>query len=108
MNKPANKTTPRKIYQSLATGVDYYGLLAKDRLGQQLSLSEIGGNALPNISAQDSARVMRDPHFARAFVMMSNMSALSIQGVSGTGRSKKPAMPTITRWHWLLPSARMI
>lgn len=81
----------RKIYQSLATGVDYYGLLSKDRLGQQLSLSEIGGNALPNISAQDSARVMRDPHFARAFVMMSNNVSPEHSG---------------REWNWAVKKAR--
>ncbi|MFA9485733.1 MULTISPECIES: lytic transglycosylase domain-containing protein [unclassified Moraxella] len=62
----------QRIYQSLSTGVDYYGLLAKDRLGQRLSLSEIGGNTLPNISRQDAWRVMNNPHFARAFIMMDN------------------------------------
>ncbi len=62
----------RSIYSTLATGIDYYGLLAKDRLGQRLTLQDIGGNQMPHISARDHARVMQDPYFARAFLLMQN------------------------------------
>lgn len=66
------KSEAYRIYQVLAEGVDYYGLLAKDRLGQRLTLSEIGATALPNISNQDIQQVMQNPYFARAFLMMNN------------------------------------
>ncbi|WFF38216.1 lytic transglycosylase domain-containing protein [Moraxella nasibovis] len=81
----------KRIYQTLATGVDYYGLLAKDRLGQRLSLSELGGSALPNISNKDAQRVMQNPHFARAFLMMEN-------GVANEHVSRE--------WNWAVRSAR--
>ncbi|MFL1732886.1 lytic transglycosylase domain-containing protein [Moraxella oculi] len=85
------KAWARSIYQELATGVDYYGLLAKDRLGQKLSLSELGGNALPNISQEDAYRVMQNPHFARAFLMMQN-------GVSNEHSGRE--------WNWAVRAAR--
>ncbi len=59
----------RTIYQTLSQDIDYYGLLAKDKLGLRLGLNDIGGNQLPNA---DSALVMSDPHFARAFLLMHN------------------------------------
>lgn len=62
----------RQIYQALATGVDYYGLLAKDRLGQKLTAAELGGVNLPVISQYDEQRVMQNPHFARAFLMFNH------------------------------------
>ena len=62
----------RSLYSTLATGIDYYGLLAKDRIGQRLTINDIGGTQMPNISARDNARVMQDPNFARAFLLMQN------------------------------------
>lgn len=62
----------RQLYGSLANKLDYYGLLAKDRIGQRLSISDIGGNQLPAISARDADRVMKDANFARAFMLMQN------------------------------------
>ncbi len=59
-----------RIYQNLATGIDYYGLLAKDRLGQRLSLQDVGGNTAPTLSAQDVNELMKDEHFARAILLM--------------------------------------
>lgn len=81
----------RKIYKRLAADVDYYGLLAKDKLGQRLSLSEIGGSVPPNISSQDNARVMKDPHFARAFLMMSH---------------NVPPEHSGREWNWAVKKAR--
>lgn len=64
------------IYQNLAKGIDYYGLLAKDRIGQRLNLSDIGGNTLPSISTSDEQRMMADQHFARAILLMQNNANL--------------------------------
>ncbi|SIR84140.1 soluble lytic murein transglycosylase [Moraxella cuniculi DSM 21768] len=66
----------RQIYQTLATGIDYYGLLAKDRLGQRLSLNDIGGNTLPAVDATTAQRVMDNPYFARALLLMQNNAGL--------------------------------
>lgn len=62
----------RQIYSTLAHQLDYYGLLAKDRLGQRLTVQELGGANLPTISAKDTSRVMQDANFARAFLLMQN------------------------------------
>lgn len=64
------------IYHNLAKGIDYYGLLAKDRIGQRLNLSDIGGNTLPSISTSDEQRMMADQHFARAILLMQNNASL--------------------------------
>ena len=64
------------IYQNLAKGIDYYGLLAKDRIGQRLNLSDIGGNVLPSVSTSDEQRMMADQHFARAILLMQNNANL--------------------------------
>ncbi|OOR88116.1 lytic transglycosylase [Moraxella caviae] len=82
----------RRIYNNLAKGVDYYGLLAKDRIGQRLTLNDIGGNAMPNISHKDEARVMQDQYFARAFLMMQNSVS-----AEHTGRE----------WNWAVRKARL-
>lgn len=66
----------RRIYGNLSSGIDYYGLLAKDRLGQRLTLSDIGGNSLPSVNATDAARVMNNPYFARALLLMQNNASL--------------------------------
>ncbi|MDO4895168.1 lytic transglycosylase domain-containing protein [Moraxella sp.] len=66
----------RTIYTSLAKEIDYYGLLAKDRLGQKLTLNDIGGNTLPALSSQQEQQVMANPYFARAFLLMQNNASL--------------------------------
>lgn len=66
----------RQIYGNLASGIDYYGLLAKDRIGQRLSLADIGGNDLPTVNANDTLRVMNNPYFARALLLMQNNASL--------------------------------
>src|SRR5690606_32326969 len=58
----------KKIYQHLAKSNEYYGLMAKDKVGQRLDTSRLG-NSLPNISSSDRNRVMQNPHFARAFAL---------------------------------------
>ena len=70
----------QKLYQSLTDRLDYYGLLAKDRLGQRLNINELGGSHIPQISQKDTQRVMQNPDFARAFLLMqNNASAEHIQ-----------------------------
>lgn len=60
----------QQIYQNLTKNLDYYGLLARDRLGMRLSANDIGGIAMPNISPKDMGRVMQNPDFARAFKLI--------------------------------------
>ncbi|MGR3898492.1 lytic transglycosylase domain-containing protein [Psychrobacter sp. 1176_08] len=63
------RNTAKKMYQNIAKGNDYYGLMAKDKIGQRFDASRFGGNNLPNVSPADRARVMQDAHFARAFAL---------------------------------------
>ena len=63
------RNTAKKMYQNIAKGNDYYGLMAKDKIGQRFDASRFGGNSLPNVSPADRARVMQDAHFARAFAL---------------------------------------
>ena len=63
------RNTAKKMYQNIAKGNDYYGLMAKDKIGQRFDASRLGGNNLPNVSPADRARVMQDAHFARAFAL---------------------------------------
>ena len=66
----ANKrNTAKKMYQHLAKSNEYYGLMAKDKVGQRFDVSSMGGGNLPNVSSSDRARAMQDPHFARAFAL---------------------------------------
>lgn len=58
-----------QLYRQLTDEIDYYGLLARDRLGQALTLADIGGNQMPYA---DGNLVMADPHFARAFLLMNH------------------------------------
>lgn len=66
----------KRLYGNLSSGIDYYGLLAKDRLGQRLTLSDIGGNVLPTVTAKDAERVMNNDYFARAYLLMQNNASL--------------------------------
>ncbi len=63
------RNTAKKMYQNIAKGNDYYGLMAKDKIGQRFDANRLGGNNLPNVSPADRARVMQDAHFARAFAL---------------------------------------
>ena len=62
----------RQIYSGLANKLDYYGLLARDRIGQRLTINDIGGSQMPTIATRDAQRVMQDQNFARAFLLMQN------------------------------------
>ncbi len=63
------RNTAKKMYQHLAKSNDYYGLMAKDKVGQRFNASSLGGSNLPNVSTADRARVLQDQHFARAFAL---------------------------------------
>ncbi|AOY44721.1 lytic murein transglycosylase [Psychrobacter sp. AntiMn-1] len=65
----SKRNTAKKMYQNLAKNNDYYGLMAKDRIGQRFDASRLGGSNLPKVSTADRARVMQNPHFARAFAL---------------------------------------
>ncbi|WP_296403899.1 lytic transglycosylase domain-containing protein [Psychrobacter sp.] len=65
-NDSGKKSLARQIYQRLANKSDYYGLLAKDKVGQRLNA---GSTALPNVPNSDTNRMLSDPHFARAFAL---------------------------------------
>jgi len=65
----SKRNTSKKMYQNLAKSNDYYGLMAKDKIGQRFDASRLGGNNLPNVSTADRARVMQDANFARAFAL---------------------------------------
>ncbi|UNU73726.1 lytic transglycosylase domain-containing protein [Moraxella nasovis] len=84
-------TESRGIYQNLAKELDYYGLLAKDRLGQTLTARELGGTQTPKASHYDNQRVMQNPYFARAFLMMES-------GVSDVHAGRE--------WNWAVKKAR--
>lgn len=64
------KQQAKQIFSKLAQKNDYYGLLAKDQIGQKL-------DRLPNVKAPtnaDFARLAQDPNFQRAFSLY-NISA---------------------------------
>jgi len=65
----SKRNTAKKMYQNIAKSNDYYGLMAKDRVGQRFDASRLGGSNLPNVSTADRARVMQDGNFARAFAL---------------------------------------
>lgn len=62
----------RQLYQGVAQHLNYYGILAKERLGQVLTLQDIGGNQLPALTNNDYAALMQDQYFARAIKLMEN------------------------------------
>ncbi len=65
----SKRNTAKQIYNNLANSNEYYGFLAKDKVGQRLNINSLGGANLPNISNADRARVLQNPHFARAFAL---------------------------------------
>ncbi len=67
-NDGSKRNIAKKMYQHLAKSNEYYGLMAKDKVGQRLDTSRLG-SSLPNISGSDRTRVMQNPHFARAFAL---------------------------------------
>lgn len=76
------------FYQSLAQKNDYYGLLAKDRLGQ--TLAYLPTPYQPNQS--DYNRLQNDPHFARAFTLR-DMNA--------------PSSFAKREWNWAVRQAKL-
>ncbi len=68
-NNSSKRNTAKKMYQYLAKSNDYYGLMAKDKVGQRFDARSLGGSNLPNVSTADKARVLQDQHFARAFAL---------------------------------------
>ena len=79
-----------RLYQAIATRLDYYGILAKDRLGQKLTLQDIGGNQLPALNQNDLGKVMQNPNFARAVKLMENQA---------------PAIHIQREWNWAVREA---
>lgn len=65
LNQEQGRSAARAFYTNLALEPDYYGLLARDRLGQ--SLTKLGTSYMP--TAQDFARLDNDVHFRRAFAL---------------------------------------
>ena len=63
------KSTAKRMYQNLAKSNEYYGLMAKDKVGQRFDINSLGGSNLPNVSGADRNRAMQDPNFARAFAL---------------------------------------
>ena len=64
-NDVQSKTAARAFYTNLALQDDYYGLLARDRLGQ--SLTKLGSSYNPTTA--DFQRLDGDIHFRRAFAL---------------------------------------
>ncbi|MDN5566857.1 MAG: lytic transglycosylase domain-containing protein [Psychrobacter sp.] len=65
----SKKSDAKRMYQNLAKSNEYYGLMAKDKVGQRFDVSSLGGSNLPNVSSADRNRAMQDPNFARAFAL---------------------------------------
>lgn len=86
-----NKSHANAFYQSLAGGLDYYGMLAKARLGQPLTLNDVGGNQSPMLSENERNLVMSDVHFARALHLM---------------RQGAKSEHTTREWNWAVKKAR--
>ncbi len=63
------RTLAKRMYQQLAKSNEYYGLMAKDKVGQRFDVNSLGGNNLPSVSSSDRARAMQEPNFARAFAL---------------------------------------
>ena len=63
------RSTAKKMYQNLARTNDYYGLMAKDKVGQRFDVNSLGGSNLPTVSSSDRNRAMQEPNFARAFAL---------------------------------------
>lgn len=65
-----NQAQANAIYQRLAMDIDYYGLLAKDRLNIPLTLQDIGGNIPPSVGTNERNYVYSNPSYARALKLM--------------------------------------
>lgn len=87
----SKRNTSKKMYQNLAKSNDYYGLMAKDKIGQRFDASRLGGSNLPNVSAADRARVMQDANFARAFALYNSEASRAYAN---------------REWNWAVKQAR--
>lgn len=65
----SKRTLAKRIYQHVANSNEYYGMMAKDKIGQRFDTNSLGGVNLPNVSNADRNRVMQNPSFARAFAL---------------------------------------
>lgn len=81
----------KQIYQRLANKNNYYGFLAKDKVGQRFDARSFGGSTLPNVSSNDQARVMKDQHFARAFALYNSPASSAYSN---------------REWNWAVKKAR--
>ena len=63
------RSAAKRIYQTLAKSNEYYGLMAKDKVGQRFDVNSLGGSNLPTVSSSDRNRAMQEPNFARAFAL---------------------------------------
>lgn len=83
----SQKQQARQLFSTLAQKNDYYGLLAKDQLGQRFDRLP----QAPSPTQTDYARLAQDANFRRAFTLY-NLSA----------------MPTYTNreWNWAVRTAR--
>lgn len=64
-SQPGAQQIARSFYSELANESDYYGLLARDRLGQRFSRLPASYNPTP----QDLSRADQDVHLRRAFLL---------------------------------------
>ncbi len=85
------RSLAKQMYQRLAASNDYYGFMAKDKIGQRFDASSMGGNTLPTITPADRARVMQDASFARAFALYN--------GDASRGYANR-------EWNWAVKQAR--
>lgn len=72
-NNADSRNIASQFYRALATETDYYGLLARDRLG--IKTSSLPPMYQPN--AQDQQRLAQNVHFQRAFALR-NLNASSV------------------------------
>lgn len=89
--KNKNKSLARKIYQRLANNNDYYGFLAQDKVGQRFNVAKNSANTLPSVSNSDTSRMLKDPHFARAFALYNSSADRSFAN---------------REWNWAVKVAR--
>lgn len=64
----SQKRQAKQIFKQLANNHNYYGFLAKDKLGQRTSVS----NRMPGISRSDNLKLAQNPNFSRAFALYEN------------------------------------
>lgn len=83
----SQKQQARQIFSNLAQKNDYYGLLAKDQIGQRFTQLP----RTPSVSSSDEQRLNQDPNFMRAFTLY-NLNA------SPTYSNRE--------WNWAVRKAR--